>query len=144
MRTRIFCYLYWIAAWLFVLGILGQVYLVGLSLLGNRPSWEDHINLGHSIGGFALFMIVFAYLGCLPRTMKRLTWLNFGIYFLIADIVIFMTDSAPRVAALHPVLAILLFPVAATLAVRITMIVRVSPAETALSQKETSLSPTGR
>lgn len=141
MRNRIFRYLYLIAAWLFVLGILGQIYLVGLSLLGDRPSWEDHVNLGHTIGGFALLMIIFAYVGRFPRLMKRLTWLNFGIYFLIADVVIFMTDSAPKVAALHPVLAILLFPVAATLAIRITMIVRASPTETAVVSIEPVTSP---
>lgn len=141
MRNRIFRYLYLIAAWLFVLGILGQIYLVGLSLLGDRPSWEDHVNLGHTIGGFALLMIIFAYVGRLPRLMKRLTWLNFGIYFLIADIVIFMIDSAAKVAALHPVLAMLLFPVAATLAIRITMIVRASPTETAVVSIEPVTSP---
>jgi hypothetical protein len=131
MRNRISRYIVLVLAWLFVIGILGQVYLVGLSLLGDRPSWQDHINLGHTIGMFALLMIIFAYVGCLPQGMKRLTWLNFGIYFLIADIVIFMTDSAPKLAALHPVLAVLLFPVAGTLAVRITLLVRASPAETA-------------
>lgn len=136
MRNRISRYIYLVLAWLFVLGILGQVYLVGLSLLGDRPSWEDHINLGHTLGGFALLMIIFAYLGRLPRTMKRLTWLNFGIYFLIADVVIFMTDSAPKIAALHPVLVILLFPVAATLAVRITMLMRASQAGTAAVSAE--------
>jgi hypothetical protein len=47
MRNRISRYLYLVLAWLFVLGILGQVYLVGLSLLGGRPSWPDHIDLGY-------------------------------------------------------------------------------------------------
>jgi hypothetical protein len=72
--------------------------------------------------------------------MKWLTWLNLGIYVLIADIVIFMTDSAPKVAALHPVLAVILFPVAGTLAVRIALIVRAPQAETA--PHEPAFSPT--
>lgn len=141
MRNKISRYIYLVFAWLFVLGILGQVYFVGLSLLGKQPSWQNHIDLGHTIGGFALLMIIFAYVGRLPRSMKRLTWLNFGIYFLIADIVIFMTDSAPRIAALHPVLAVLLFPVAATLAVRITMLVRGAKAATAAVSAERVTSP---
>ncbi len=127
-----------------MLGILAQVYLVGLSLLGGRPSWDDHTDLGHLIGGFALLMIIFGYLGRLPRSMKWLTWLNFGIYFLIADIVIFMTDSAPKVAALHPVLAIFLFPVAGTLAVRIALMVRVPQAETAAASHEPVISLAAR
>ena len=142
MRNRISRYIYLVLAWLFVLGILGQVYLVGLSLLGDRPSWPDHIDLGHSIGPLALLMLIFAYVGRLPRSMKLLTWLNFGIYVLIADIVIFMTDSAPKVAALHPVLAFLLFPVAATLAVRITMLVRASQAEAVGVSADPALSST--
>ncbi len=144
MRNRISRYLYLVVAWLFVLGILGQVYLVGLSLLGGRPSWDDHIGLGHMIGGFALLMIIFGYLGRLPRSMKWLTWLNFGIYFLIADIVIFMRDSAPKVAALHPVLAIILFPVAGTLAIRIWLIVRAPQAETVAVPNEPAISSAAR
>ncbi len=130
-------------AWLFAVGILAQVFLVGLSLLGGRPSWDDHIGLGHSLGGFALLLILLAYLGRFPRSMKRLTWLNFAIYFLIADVVIFMRDSAPTIAALHPVLAVVLFSVTGTLAVRSWMIVRAPQTESAGQNKPVRSSATG-
>jgi hypothetical protein len=142
MRNRISRSGFLAASWLLCIGILAQVYLVGLSLLGGRPSWDDHIGLGHSLGGLALLMVVFAYLGQLTRSMKLITWLNFGIYFLIADVVIFMRDSAPVIAALHPVLAVILFSVAATLAVRIWLIVRAPQGETTAAPHEPIISST--
>jgi mercuric ion transport protein len=115
-RATVSRYVYTIAAWLFVVGILTQVFLVGLSLLGGQPGWQTHIGLGRNLGILALLMVVLAYTGQLPRPMKRFTWLNFAIYILLADVVIFMRELAPLVAALHPVLAVLLFGVTASLA----------------------------
>lgn len=56
--------------------------------------------------------------------MKPFTWLNLVIDILLADVVIFMLGSAPLVAALHPVLAILLFGIAGFLAMRAWQLVR--------------------
>jgi hypothetical protein len=116
--------MYTIAAGLLVAGILTQVFLVGLSLLGGQPGWPTHIRLGHSLGIAPLLMIVLAHTGRLPRPMKRSTWLSFAIYILLADVVIFMREVAPVVAALHPVLAVLLFGVAAPLPIRAWRLVR--------------------
>jgi hypothetical protein len=142
MKTNPWRVLYLIAAGLFVLGLLAQVYLVGLSLLGGRPSWESHIGLGHSLGGAALLMVVFAYLGRLPRQMKSLTWTAFVTYILLADIVIFMRDSAPLAAALHPVLAVLLFAVTATLAIRAWQLVRKPQVDMAVAGERSAVSST--
>jgi hypothetical protein len=139
MRNRISRYVYLAASWLFALGILTQVFFVGLSLLGGRPSWDDHTNLGHMLALFALLMLIFAYVGRFPRVMKGLTWLNFGVYFLLADIIVFMTDSAPYVAALHPVLAIILFSIAITLAIRSWLMVR-APETAEAAQRESTVS----
>lgn len=141
MRNRISRFVYLVAAWLLCIGILAQVFLVGLSLLGQRPSWDEHIDLGHMLALFALLMLIFAYVGRFPRSMKMLTWLNFGVYFLLADIIIFMTDSAPYVAALHPVLAVILFSIAVTLAVRIWLMVRAHETEEAAQHESAVSSP---
>ncbi|MCZ7543274.1 MAG: hypothetical protein M5R40_06920 [Anaerolineae bacterium] len=47
-----------------------------------------------------------------------LTWLSFGVYILLADILVFLRDSVPLLAALHPVMAVVLFAIAVTLARR--------------------------
>lgn len=123
-RLRLSRYAYAAAAWLFVVGILTQVFLVGLSLLGQQPSWQTHVGLGHGLSIVALLMVALAYTSRLPRPMKPFTWLNLVISILLADVVIFMRGSAPLVAALHPVLAILLFGIAGFLAMRAWQLVR--------------------
>ena len=123
-RSKVFQIAYAVTAWLFVVGILMQVFLVGLSLLGQRPSWEIHVGLGHTLSILALLLVILAYVGKLPRAFKRLTWLALAIYILLADVVIFMRESAPVVAALHPVLAITLFAVTTNLALRATRFVQ--------------------
>jgi hypothetical protein len=123
-RIRMSHYAYAVTTWLFVAGILMQVFLIGLSLLGSRPSWQTHIGLGHGLMGLVLLMIVMAYTGRLPRQMKALTWLAFALYVLLADMVIFVRASAPFVAALHPVLAVLLFGVSIHLALRMWRLMR--------------------
>ena len=123
-RLRLSRCAYAAAAWLFVVGILTQVLLVGLSLLGQQPSWQTHVGLGHGLSIVALLMVALAYTSRLPRPMKPFTWLNLVISILLADVVIFMRGSAPLVAALHPVLAVLLFGIAGFLAMRAWQLVR--------------------
>ncbi len=142
MRNKLAPTTYLLTACLFCTGILVQVFLVGLSLLGGRPSWDTHIGLGHGLGILALVMLVLAYVGRMPRPIKPLTWLNFGIYFLLADFVIFQRESAPVIAALHPVLAMILFPVAGTLVVLIWLVVRAPQSETTPAQTRSAVKPT--
>ena len=133
-RVRLSRYAYTAVAWLFVAGILIQVFLIGLTLLGGRPSMNTHRGLGHLWGILVLLMLVLAYTGRLPRPMKPFTWLTFAIYVLLADIVIFMRGSAPLVAALHPVLAVVLFGIVGFLAVQAWRLVR-EPANIAATSR---------
>lgn len=117
-RIKFSHYLYTALAWLFVVGILTQVFLIGLTFLGGRPNLQTHAGLGHGLAIAPLLMVILAYVGHLPRPLKLATWLAFAIYILLADVVIFMRGSAPIIAALHPVLAVLLFGAAGFLAIR--------------------------
>ncbi len=119
---------YLIAAGLLTAGIVTQVFLVGLSLLGQRLSWREHMGLGHFLGLFVLLMVVAAYTGRLPGSIKRLTWLDFGVYLLLADVVIFLRGSIPVVTALHPVLALTLFAITLVLVRRAYSVVASSGA----------------
>jgi hypothetical protein len=132
-RVRISRYAYAAVAWLFVAGILTQVFLIGLSLLGGRPSWQTHIGLGHGLAIAPLLMVVIAYADRLPRPMKPFTWLVLAIYILLADVVTYVRGSAPIIAALHPVLAVLLFGLAGFLAIRAWRLVREPAVLSALS-----------
>jgi hypothetical protein len=72
-----------------------QVFLAGMVVVAARMGWDNHIGLGHSLAGPLLFMLVTMYLGRLPGSMKRLTWLLFGVYVLQADVLIFLRVQAP-------------------------------------------------
>ena len=133
-RQRVSRYGYLLCSGLFAVGILTQVFLVGLSIIGGRPGWQTHVGLGHGLGLVALLMLIFVYLGGLPSTMKRLTWVNFAVYILLADVVIFLRGSAPLIASFHPVLAVILFALAVQLPVRAWQQLR-SP-ETAVPRRE--------
>ena len=63
-----------------------------------------------------LLMLVSVYTGRMPGQMKRLTWVLFGVYVLQADVVLFLREQAPVVSALHPVLALVDFALALSLA----------------------------
>lgn len=123
-RLALSRYAYAVTAWLFAAGILIQVFLIGLTFLGGQPSLQTHIGLGHGLAVAPLVMIVAAYTGRLPRPMKLFTWIALVVYVLLADVVIFMRGSAPIIAALHPVLAVLLFTAIGLLAIRISRLVR--------------------
>lgn len=142
MRRRVWTRLYLMAVCLFLVGILGQVYLAGLGVLGRQPSWDSHTDLGHSLAGATLLMIVCAYAGRLPRPIKPLTWASFVIYALLADIVIFMRDSAPKAAALHPVLAVLLFSVITVAGLRAWQFARMPEPASAATPEPSAVSPT--
>ncbi len=111
-------YVYWFFAWLFLTGVVVQVFLAGMTVVAMKMGWDSHTGLGHSLAGPLLFMLISQYLGHLPGSMKRLTWLLFGVYVLQADVVIFLRVQAPVVSALHPVLALFDFALALTLARR--------------------------
>jgi hypothetical protein len=111
-------------AWLFVAGVLVQVFLAGMVVVARQMGWDNHISLGHMLGAPLILMLITVYAGRFPGRMKRLTWLLFGVYILQADVIIFMRASAPALSALHPVLALVDFALGLVLAWKATAIVR--------------------
>ena len=124
--------IYLIFAWLFVVGVVVQVFLAGMAVVAGRWPWANHVTFGHLLAAPLLAMLIAMYVGKLPGRMKRLTWLLFAVYVLQADVLIFMRASAPVLSALHPVLALVDFALGLALARQATAIVRVG---------ETSVSP---
>ncbi len=119
--TRI---LYLIVAWLFPVAILIQVFLVGLSLFTGQAYWSTHRDVGHTLAVLPLLLVILAYLGRLPRSEKRLIWLQFGVYLVQAEVFAAIRDVAPFLAAFHPVLALVLFALSFILALRSPTLVR--------------------
>lgn len=115
---------YMIFAWLFVFGVLVQVFFAGMVVVARQMNWENHIGLGHILALPLILMLITAYLGKLPGRMKRFNWLLFAVYILQADVLIFLRASAPILSALHPVLALLDFALGVTLALQATALFR--------------------
>ncbi len=122
--TRFSRVAYLIAAGLFLAGVTLQVFLAGMVVVAGQIDWANHRDLGHTLALPLIVMIITAYLGRIPRSMKWLTWALFAVYVLQADVVIFMRSSAPAVSALHPVLALIDFGLALTLLLRAWSLVR--------------------
>jgi hypothetical protein len=130
---RVSRFVYAIAAWLFVAGVIAQVFLAGMVVVAGQLGWDPHIGLGHTLSGPLLIMLVCMYLGRLPGSMKRLTWLLFVVYVLQADVVIFLRSQVPVVSALHPVFALADFALGFALARRAWPLARHSEQEPARS-----------
>jgi hypothetical protein len=122
--TKIARSIYWSVAWLFVAGVAIQVFLAGMVVVAGRMGWDAHRNLGHLLAAPLLLMLISMYLGRLPGSMKRLTWLLFVAYVLQADVLIFLRGVAPVLAAAHPVLALIDFALGLTLALKARPLLR--------------------
>jgi len=94
--------IYTIAAWVFITGVIIQVFLAGMVVVARQMGWETHRSFGHFWGVPLLFMLITAYLGRLPRSIKWLTWALFGVFIIQAEVIIFLRDSVPVLSAFHP------------------------------------------
>lgn len=122
--TKISQIIYLAASSLFLIGVTLQVFLAGMVVVALQMGWADHRDLGHTLALPLVVMLVTAYLGRLPRSMKWLTWLIFGVYVIQADVIIFMRASMPFVSAFHPVLALVDFVLATFLVYQAWILVR--------------------
>ena len=101
--------LFRVCNWLFLIGVVAQVFLAGMVVVARQTGWESHIELGHTIGLFLILMLITMYTGKAGGEVKRTTWILFFVYVLQADLLIFMRESLPLASAFHPVLALIDF-----------------------------------
>ena len=119
------------AAWLFVAGVQGQAFLAGLALFVGPGTWASHRELGHSIAILPLLLLLLAWRGRLPRPAVRQAALLFGVYVVQAELFAAVRRQIPTLAALHPVLALLLFTVGVAVARHAWSTLRRQPAPAA-------------
>ena len=109
---------YLVVAWSFVVAVISQVFLAGLSLFASAANWGAHREFGYSLGFLALLLVVLAFLGRMPRAIGRWLALLFVVYA-IQTILPNVRHDAPWIAALHPVNALAVFWIALTHARRV-------------------------
>ncbi len=101
--------LYRIFNWLFVIGVVTQVFLAGMVVVARQMDWDLHTAIGHLSGLPLILMVITMYTGKAAREVKRTTWILFVVYLLQADLLIFMRETLPLASAFHPVLALIDF-----------------------------------
>jgi hypothetical protein len=105
--------LYRIFNWLFVIGVVTQVFLAGMVVVARQIGWDLHASLGHILGLPLILMLITMYTGKAGGDVKRTTWILFAVWVLQAEVLIFLRTSAfvPAVylSAFHPVLALIDF-----------------------------------
>jgi hypothetical protein len=108
------------AAALFVVAIIVQVFLAGAALanLGGSGNFSTHIEFGYTWVGLAALALLLTALAA--RRPRRDVLITFGILvlYIVQTALPNARTSAPWVAALHPVNALVLFALAAWYAQR--------------------------
>jgi hypothetical protein len=113
------------AAWLYLAGVVIQVFFAGASLFG-LTDWTVHAGLGWGLGSAPIILLVLA-LGA--RVDRRTAWLTAGLAIaaLIQPELALARHDSPVLAAFHPVNALLVFWLAWVVASRATTNARQAP-----------------
>lgn len=107
MRRR-FRYVFVGFAWLFLAGVVAQVYFAGLMLFGQHGGRDLHVGLGYSLGTAGLlFLALPALAGAGLRPIVLGVVLAATTFF--QPSLTLARDEFPMVAAFHPVNALLIF-----------------------------------
>ncbi|HEX9635423.1 MAG TPA: DUF6220 domain-containing protein [Candidatus Limnocylindria bacterium] len=111
---RSISYAYAISAWLFFAGVVYQVFLAGIGLLGGGDM-TAHMGFGYLLPLVAILLFLVGWAAQPDRRTFRLTLLLM-VLTLIQPNLPLLRDVSPALAALHPVNALAIFWLALTVA----------------------------
>jgi Family of unknown function (DUF6220) len=114
---RAFRYAFAVLAWLFVVGIVVQTFYAGLPLFSRGSDFEVHIGLGWTLHLVPILLVVVA---AIARAGRGTIWWTVGLLAAVLPQPFLpgLRESAPILAALHPVNALLIFGLALVVALR--------------------------
>lgn len=109
---------YLILAILFTICILVQLYLAGIAIFMDSAVWIKHMMFVHLFGfNVPIFMLVFAFVGVMPRWAY---WQLFGIF--VSIFLMYFTANMrtvfPWIGPMHVVIAILLFVLSCSIVIK--------------------------
>jgi Family of unknown function (DUF6220) len=111
----VFRVLYALTAWLFLAGLVIQIFLIGVYLFSDRSALSAHQGLGWVLHLAPLVVLLFAFLARAGR--RHWLWaLALTVVVLIVPILAAIKDSVPVAAALHPLAAVVAFALACVVA----------------------------
>lgn len=103
-----------IAAWVFVVALVVQVFLAGLGLFAGSENWKTHVDFGYSAVWIVILLLpIFALVARLPRREIGLSFLLLALYIPQCLLPPLVRAGGPGfIAAFHPVNALLMFGLA--------------------------------
>ena len=110
-------YVYLGLVWLYIAGILVQVFLAGMGIFGVPRDFAPHVGLGWLLHLVPVLLLIAA---AVAKVGSRLIWWNVAllvVQFVQPIFALARTDSA-ALAALHPVLALVIFWLAVTIGLK--------------------------
>ena len=108
-----------VLAWLFVAAVAVQVFLAGMALFVDGGTWGLHVEVGWIIHLAPVLVLVVVALSRPPRLSLWLA-LGLAVVTFVQPILATLRADVPLAAALHPVVALLIFSLALTLALQLT------------------------
>jgi hypothetical protein len=116
-------YVYFGMVWLYVAGLLVQVFLAGMGIFGVARDFAPHVGLGWLLHLVPVLLLIAA---AVARVGSRLIWWNVALLVVqfVQPIFALARKDTPVVAAFHPVLALVVFWLAVTIGLRAWRLVR--------------------
>ena len=102
MAQRIARPIHLVLAWLFVIGLLVQVFLAGMGVFSGASAFATHRDFGYLLTMVPVLLIVTALVGRFGRWHAIAAAVMVG-QFILQSILVFQRDLVPAIAALHPV-----------------------------------------
>jgi hypothetical protein len=122
-------------AWIFVACLIGQVYLAGMGVFGGN--FDDHRTFGYMLGLLPILLVVFGLLGRVGRLDIGLGVLLF-VQGILQSAFVFMRESSPSLAALHPVNGVLMLLIGLYLGIDAWRLLRAGSASSAGADSATA------
>ena len=121
-------YAYVILAWLFLALLVVQVFLAGLGIFATARSFALHVDLGYVLHLAPILVLLAAALSRAGR--RHWAWaLGLAVVVFFVPVMVYFRDAMPEVSALHPVLAMVAFGLAAMVARNSVHALRMARAE---------------
>lgn len=106
---------YVVLTWLFVVGLLVQVFLAGRGVFDNPLLFGTHRDFGYVLSIVPILLLIVGLVAGVGRRLSAFAIVAF-LLFLLQSVLVAARDSSPTIAALHPVNGFLLLLIAIDMA----------------------------
>lgn len=119
--------------WLYLIAIVFQTFLAGQALFAPEPDFEPHRNLGYLLHLTPILIVILAVVG---RVGSTTLWWTGALFATVAvqPLLPMLRDDMPWAAALHPVLALVIFWLTLAIGLRAWRLVRETAAVSAIAR----------